>query len=182
MLKTQLFSRTELWTTKNKQLIHLHWLVKKSQRYGKWEAKLLTTIVNFMCPRSCFSDTSLTPWEWSWIWQRFQISRTGQNILQFRSCNAFWGLIVDCLTSTGGLFGGFSSIVVMLTVFLEKKMPKKLLSSSELLCWNMPDPTKQLIVAVNALETREGSVLSQRFGAKPKLHPVAFFSRTLSLA
>lgn len=45
-----------------------------------------------------------------------------------------------------------------------------------------PDPKKQFIVEVNASKTGVGAILSQRFGEKPKMHPIAFFSRKLTLA
>ncbi|XP_053499602.1 uncharacterized protein LOC128619445 [Ictalurus furcatus] len=45
-----------------------------------------------------------------------------------------------------------------------------------------PDPSRPFIVEVDASETGVGAILSQRFGEKPKLHLVAFFSRKLSPA
>lgn len=45
-----------------------------------------------------------------------------------------------------------------------------------------PDPQKQFIVEVDALNTGVGAILSQKFGEKHKMHPVAFFSRKLTQA
>lgn len=45
-----------------------------------------------------------------------------------------------------------------------------------------PDSYKSFIAQVDASETGVGAVLSQRFGKKPKLHPLGFFSRKLSPA
>lgn len=45
-----------------------------------------------------------------------------------------------------------------------------------------PDPTKPVTVEVDALESGIEAVLSQCFGKRPKLHPVAFFSRKLTPA
>ena len=43
----------------------------------------------------------------------------------------------------------------------------------------MPDPEKQLVVEVDASDTRAGAVLSQR-ATDGKIHPCAYFSRRLS--
>lgn len=45
-----------------------------------------------------------------------------------------------------------------------------------------PDPSKLFIIEVDASETGVGVILSQRSGDKPKLHPVAFFSKKLFCA
>lgn len=45
-----------------------------------------------------------------------------------------------------------------------------------------PDPERPFIAKVDASNTGVGAVLSQHFGEKPKLHPIAFFSRKLSSA
>lgn len=45
---------------------------------------------------------------------------------------------------------------------------------------NHPDPAQPFTVEVEASDKGVGSVLSQCFGEKPKLHPVSFFSRKLS--
>lgn len=45
-----------------------------------------------------------------------------------------------------------------------------------------PDSTKPYIVEVDVSETGVSAVLSQRFGDKPKLHPVTWFSKKLSSA
>lgn len=43
-----------------------------------------------------------------------------------------------------------------------------------------PDPNRPFVVEVDASDTGVGAMLSQDFGQKPKMHPVAFFSRKLS--
>lgn len=40
-----------------------------------------------------------------------------------------------------------------------------------------PDPTRPFVVEIAVSESGVGTVLSQYFGEKPKLHPMAFFSR-----
>lgn len=45
-----------------------------------------------------------------------------------------------------------------------------------------PNPEVPFIVEVHASEIGVGPILSQRFGDKPKMHPVAFFSYKLSAA
>lgn len=44
-----------------------------------------------------------------------------------------------------------------------------------------PDTTKPFVVEVNTSELVVGAILSLHFGEKPKLPPVAFFSKQLSL-
>lgn len=46
----------------------------------------------------------------------------------------------------------------------------------------LPDPTKQLIIEVEASEVSLGAVLSQVHGEPSRLHPCPFFSRKLSSA
>lgn len=43
-------------------------------------------------------------------------------------------------------------------------------------------PTKPFLVEVDASETGVGHILSQYFGEKPKLHPVAYYSKKLTPA
>lgn len=45
-----------------------------------------------------------------------------------------------------------------------------------------PDPSKPFVMAIDDSETGVEAILSQRFVDKPKLHPVAFFSKKLSPA
>lgn len=45
-----------------------------------------------------------------------------------------------------------------------------------------PGPSKLYIVEVYSFETGVGEMLSQRFGKKSKLHPMAFFLKKLSTA
>lgn len=45
-----------------------------------------------------------------------------------------------------------------------------------------PDPSKPFVVVVDTLESGVGTVLSQRFGEKAKMFPVAFISRNLTSA
>lgn len=45
-----------------------------------------------------------------------------------------------------------------------------------------PEPSKPFIVEVDASTTGVGAILSQRFGDRPKMHPVAYFSCKLSPA
>lgn len=45
--------------------------------------------------------------------------------------------------------------------------------------WTVPDPSKPLIMEVDSSETGFRAILSQRFGEKLKVHPVAFLSRKL---
>lgn len=45
-----------------------------------------------------------------------------------------------------------------------------------------PEPSRQFVVEVDALEMGVGAVLLQRDVSDQKLHPSAFFSRRLSLA
>lgn len=40
-----------------------------------------------------------------------------------------------------------------------------------------PDPDKPFIVEVDASDTGVGAILSQHPGHRPKMHPVAFFSK-----
>lgn len=42
------------------------------------------------------------------------------------------------------------------------------------------DPKKPFIVDVDASETGVGAILSQCFGEKPKLHPMAYYSKKLT--
>lgn len=42
-----------------------------------------------------------------------------------------------------------------------------------------PDPKKPFIVEVYASETVVGAILSQRFRERPKLHPMAYYSKKL---
>lgn len=43
-----------------------------------------------------------------------------------------------------------------------------------------PDPSKPFIVEVDVSETGVGTILSQRYGERPKMHLVAFYSKKLS--
>lgn len=45
-----------------------------------------------------------------------------------------------------------------------------------------PDPDRPFIVEVDASDSGVGAILSQRFREKPKMHPVAFFSKKLTPA
>lgn len=57
---------------------------------------------------------------------------------------------------------------------------KSLFSSAPLLVH--PNPERQFIVEVGALDSGVGAVLSQRSATDQKLHPCAFFSRRLTPA
>lgn len=45
-----------------------------------------------------------------------------------------------------------------------------------------PDPDKPFVVEVDVSDAGVGAILSQHFGLKPKMDPVAFFSQKLSAA
>lgn len=58
------------------------------------------------------------------------------------------------------------------------KALKSLFTSAPIIKY--PDPEQPFTVEVDASDTEVGAVLSQRFGEKPKLHPVAFSLRKWS--
>lgn len=45
-----------------------------------------------------------------------------------------------------------------------------------------PDTSRPFKIVVDDSESRIETVLSQHFGEKPKLHPITFYSKTLSFA
>lgn len=45
-----------------------------------------------------------------------------------------------------------------------------------------PDPERPFIVEVDASDTGVGAILSQHFGQRPKMYPVAFYSKKLTPA
>lgn len=114
--------------------------------------------------------------------------RNGRFRRPSKICSASWGLP----TSTGDLF--------LTTVRLPLLSPDSILCD-EMFCWSLeahnafikikqlftsapilihPDPSKELIVEVNAFDAGVGAVLSQYVGPDNHLHPCTFFSSSLS--
>ncbi len=81
---------------------------------------------------------------------------------------------LTALTSTKTAFRWSNSAEAAFT-----KLRSRFVSASIL---RAPDPTRQFVVEVDALEVGVGAVLSQRATSDDKMHPCAFFSHRLSPA
>ena len=88
---------------------------------------------------------------------------------------------------------GYSSISAPLTALLKGNAKKLAWNPQAEKAFNLlksafasapvlkhPDPTQPFVVEVDASDVGVGAVLSQRVGSPPKLHPVAFYSHTLT--